>query len=40
MYNEYKQKLAMKPYNKWEKYQIEMTLSWANEIANRESSYA
>ncbi len=40
MYNEYKERLASKPYNKWENYQIEMPLTWATEIANRVSSYA
>ena len=39
MYNEYKNKIAQKPNNKWENYNIEMPLSWATEIAKRNASY-
>ena len=39
MYNEYKQKLSEKPYNKWNQFKIEMPLDWATEIAKRTSSY-
>ena len=30
MYNEYKEKLASKPNNKWDQYKIEIPISWAN----------
>ncbi len=39
MYNEYKEKLASKPFTKWEQYKIEMPLNWATDIANRVGSY-
>ena len=29
MYNEYKEKLTSKPYNKWDQFKIEMPANWA-----------
>ena len=39
MYNEYKEKLASKPYNKWDQFKIEMPLNLAKEIESRIPSY-
>ena len=39
MYKEYKLKLSEKPNDKWNKYEINMPLSLATEIAQRVPSY-
>ena len=36
MYNEYKIKLAEKPNNKWDNYNIKISYNWVIEIAHRD----